>query len=460
MLQSLCFVVLLFSGVAPLAAVPTGSRYLSSPGRFWHITDLHLDPTYHLTSDPTKVCFSSKGAPASQAGVFGDFLCDAPYQLICSAFAHMAPLTKPQDFIIWTGDNAPHVPVDELSTDVVIQLIQNMTETIQQHFPNLTVYPTVGNHDYWPQDQLPTSTNAIYRAAAKLWRPWLQADALMTLSQGGFYSQLVKPGLRVVSLNTILYYGPNKAVGNHSDPAGQFDWLEVTLKKAAVNLEKVFIIAHVPVGFLPDVRNVTAMTERHNERLLGIFRRYSHVIAGQFYGHTHRDSIMVLLNQQGDPVGSLFVSPAVTPIKSVKEPYSNNPSFRVYSYDLEDFSVLDIWQYFLNLTEANLKQSADWRMEYVMTEAFGLPDLRPRSLFKLGLSLIPDASPTFHRYFTNFMVSYNSSLTCRGDCKLNQLCAVLHLDSPSYSRCVGGSGLGRTLDEQEVNTSPANKKHH
>lgn len=74
-----------------------------SSGRFWHITDLHLDPTYHLAPDPTKVCFSSKGVPATNAGVYGDFLCDSPYLLIQSAFTHMAPLTQPEDFIIWTG---------------------------------------------------------------------------------------------------------------------------------------------------------------------------------------------------------------------------------------------------------------------------------------------------------------------------------------------------------------------
>lgn len=56
---------------------------------------------------------------------------------------------------------------------------------------------------------------------------------------GGFYSQLVKPGLRVVSLNTILYYGPNKVSSNMTDPAGQFEWLENTLEKAAQSLEKV-----------------------------------------------------------------------------------------------------------------------------------------------------------------------------------------------------------------------------
>lgn len=427
--------VLLMCSAAPLSAAPTGSSYLAGSGRFWHITDLHLDPSYHLAPDPTKVCFSSKGAPVKDAGLFGDFLCDSPYSLIQSAFAHMAPLTQPQDFIVWTGDSPPHVPVDKLSTETVIQVIGNMTQTIRQHFPNLTVYPALGNHDYWPQDQMQASANAIYKAAAELWKPWLKPEALLTLSQGGFYSQLAKPGLRVISLNTILYYGPNKVTQNMTDPAGQFKWLEKTLEKAAQNLEKVYIIAHVPVGFLPFVRNTTAMRKSDNERLVAIFRKYSHVIAGHFYGHTHRDSIMVLLNEQGKPVNSLFVSPAVTPIKDIFQPYSNNPSFRVYLYNTEDYTVLDIWQYYLNLTEANEKQSSDWRLEYIMTEAFGLADLQPQSLLQLGLSFRLPQAKTFDKYFVHYMVNYNSRITCEGECKVRQVCAVLYVDEPSYSKC-------------------------
>ncbi|XP_034017543.1 acid sphingomyelinase-like phosphodiesterase 3a [Thalassophryne amazonica] len=429
-----CFVLL--CGAALVAAAPAGSAHLAATGRFWHITDLHLDPTYHLTSDPTKVCYSSKGAPATHAGVYGDYLCDSPYGLIESAFRHMAPLTQPADFIIWTGDSPPHVPVSELSTDTVIQVIHNMTLTIRKNFPNLTVYPALGNHDYWPQDQMPTSTNAIYQAAAKLWEPWLHADALRTLAQGGFYSQLIMPGLRLISLNTILYYGPNKVTVNMTDPAGQFDWLQETLQRAEKSLEKVFIIAHVPVGYLPFARYIPAIKSSHNERLVAIFRTYSHIIAGHFYGHTHRDSIMVLQDTNGKPVNLLFVSPAVTPIKNVEDPFSNNPAFRMYLYDANNYTLLDLWQYYLNLTEANEKQRADWRLEYIMTKAFGLKDLQPQSLFQLGVSFLQPQCDAFDRYFRHFMVSYNSSIRCEGPCKVSQVCAVLFLDQPSYSTCV------------------------
>ncbi|KAM4529388.1 cyclic GMP-AMP phosphodiesterase SMPDL3A [Fundulus diaphanus] len=439
MAQIVRFFLLLLWAAFPVSAAPTGSSYLSGTGRFWHITDLHLDPSYHLAQDPTKVCFSSKGAPATHAGLYGDFLCDSPYSLIQSAFANMAPLTQPQDFIIWTGDSPPHVPPDELSTDLVIQVIRNMTQTITQYFPNLTVYPALGNHDYWPQDQMPDSPNAIYKAAAALWKPWLDTEALTTLSQGGFYSQLVKPGLRLVSLNTILYYGPDKITSNMTDPAGQFEWLEKTLEKAAQSQEKVYVIAHVPVGYLPFVRNTTAIREHHNERLVAIFRKYSHVVAGQFYGHTHRDSIMVLLDEQGNPVNSLFVSPAVTPIKSFLEQYSNNPGFRMYLYDDKDYGVMDIWQYYLNLTEANEKQRSDWRLEYIMTEAFGLADLQPKSLLQLGLSFMLPQTKAFDKYFSHFMVSYDNSIICDGSCKVNQVCAVLCLDLPAYTKCAAGA---------------------
>lgn len=103
-------------------------------------------------------------------------------------------------------------------------------------------------------------------------------------------------------------------------------------------------------------------------------------------------------------------------------------------------SLKDVWQYYLNLTEANQKQKSDWRLEYVMTEAFGLADLRPHSLLKLGLSFWLPQAATFQRYFTHFMVSYNSSAACEGDCRLNQVCAVLFLDQLSYSKCVAQRG--------------------
>ncbi|KAG2468756.1 FABP7 protein, partial [Polypterus senegalus] len=53
--------------------------------------------------------------------------------------------------VLYFRDSPPHVPPKELSTDIVINVIRNMTNTIQEFFPDLQVYPALGNHDYWPQ---------------------------------------------------------------------------------------------------------------------------------------------------------------------------------------------------------------------------------------------------------------------------------------------------------------------
>lgn len=79
----------------------------------------------------------------------------------------------------------------------------------------------------------------------------------------------------------------------------------------------MFVIGHVPVGYLPFARNITAVRERHNERLVAIFRRHSAVIAGHFYGHTHRDSVMVLLDRQGErALWALATSSTTSPTTS------------------------------------------------------------------------------------------------------------------------------------------------
>ncbi|KAM5163088.1 cyclic GMP-AMP phosphodiesterase SMPDL3A [Mantella aurantiaca] len=432
--------------MAPLvtSALPVnswGDRQQGVTGQFWHISDLHLDFSYHLTDDHTKVCLSSKGANASNPGIYGDFQCDSPYGLILSAVQYIKNSEQKVDFMIWTGDSPPHVPANELSTKMVIEVIKNMTTTIRTLLPDMLVFPALGNHDYWPQDQLPVSGSEVYTAVAEFWKPWLSDEALITFRKGGYYSQVYKMNassfpLRIISLNTNLYYSPNKETFNITDPADQFAWLEETLQFSRQNNEKVYIIAHVPIGYLPFTRMVPAMRSHFNERLVEIFRTYNDIIDGQFYGHTHRDSIMVVLDKKENPVGSVFVTPAVTPIKSASEKESNNPGFRLYKYDTSCYSILDLWHYYLNLTDANSKQEATWKLEYVMTKQYGIKDLKPESLYELTKQFQKPKSIEFQNYYRNYLVNFDAPEGCNEVCKKNQLCAIMHVDASSYFQCM------------------------
>ncbi|XP_004674158.1 PREDICTED: acid sphingomyelinase-like phosphodiesterase 3a [Condylura cristata] len=423
----------------PGLGLPAGFQSAApAVGQFWHVTDLHLDPTYHLTDDHRKVCASSKGEKASDPGPFGDVLCDSPYQLILSAFDFIKNSGQEASFMIWTGDSPPHVPVYELSTDIVINVIANMTTTVQSFFPKLQVFPALGNHDYWPQDQLPITSSKVYDAVANLWKPWLDEEAIGTLRKGGFYSQKVNPNLnlRIISLNTNLYYSPNIVTLNKTDPANQFEWLENILNISQQNKEKVYIIAHIPVGYLPFTRGTTAMREYYNEKLINIFRKYSDVIEGQFYGHTHRDSMMVLSDKTGSPVSSLFVAPAVTPVKSILQKETNNPGVRLFQYNPCDYKLLDMLQYYLNLTDANLKGYANWKLEYILTQSYGIEDLQPKNLYGLAKQFAALESKQFLKYYNYYLVSYNSTIICDEVCKANQICAIMNLDHISYVDCL------------------------
>uniref|UniRef100_UPI00398F753F cyclic GMP-AMP phosphodiesterase SMPDL3A n=1 Tax=Pristiophorus japonicus TaxID=55135 RepID=UPI00398F753F len=429
------------TSVFTAALHPQSTGVQAVVGQFWQVTDLHLDPTYHLTDDPTKVCLSSKGHPAKHAGPYGDYLCDSPYNLIQSAFKFMKDAKVQPSFVIWTGDSPPHVSAEKLSTKIVIDILHNMTQTIQEYFKDLQVFPTLGNHDYWPQDQLPVNVSDVYNAAADMWKQWLTSDARRTLQKGGFYTQVfdcsvTQQTLRIISLNTNLYYSPNKVTERIPDPAGQFVWLEYTLKKAQQNKEKVYLIAHVPPGYLPDSMSTTAIREKDNERLMQILRKYSDIIVGQFFGHTHKDSIMVLLDDQGNPINSLFVGPAVTPQRGFLNRVSNNPGLRLYKYDTNDYSLLDFWQYYLNLTEANEEKRPDWKLEYIMTVAYGIKDIQPQCLYDLTNQFMVSHSKEFQMYYNRYLVSYNTSVECVELCKVKQVCAIRYLDHTSYTNCI------------------------
>ena len=76
-------------------------RDLSDEGFFWHVTDMHLDPTY--TSDSPAGSCGEKGGDQDSWGDFGDYLCDAPWFLINSSVYAMRQLHPDVDFLIWTG---------------------------------------------------------------------------------------------------------------------------------------------------------------------------------------------------------------------------------------------------------------------------------------------------------------------------------------------------------------------
>ncbi|KAM3933426.1 acid sphingomyelinase-like phosphodiesterase 3b [Leptodactylus fuscus] len=417
----------------------------SDRGYFWHLTDLHLDPNYTVTADPEKVCPSAGDQPVTNAGKWGNYLCDSPVSLINSSIYAMKSILPNPDFILWTGDDTPHVPNEKLGEDAVLDIVAQLTTLILQVFPNTKVYSAFGNHDFHPKNQLPVQNNSIYYQVSKLWRRWLKQESIPTFLKGAFYSEQlvnIENVGRIVVLNTNLYYDSNSITANMEDPGDQFQWLESQLSDASQKGEKVYIVGHVPPGYFEKKRGKSWFRENFNKRYIEIIQKYHKVIQGQFFGHHHTDSFRMFYSSSGDPIGSMFIAPGVSPWKTTLpgvDNGANNPGIRVFEYDQKSLQVLDMVTYYLNLTFAN-SESPRWEKEYRLTEAFLVPDGSPQSMHQV-LKKISTDHCVLQKYYEYNSVSYDLE-TCGEACKIDHVCAIREVDFAKYNNCVnGGSSL-------------------
>ena len=81
----------------------TEQGLLAPAGKFWHVSDLHLDRDYKVSEDPLQVCPSAGSQPVPNAGPWGNYLCDSPWILINSSIYAMKEIEPEPDFIFWTG---------------------------------------------------------------------------------------------------------------------------------------------------------------------------------------------------------------------------------------------------------------------------------------------------------------------------------------------------------------------
>lgn len=135
--------------------------------------------------------------------------------------------------------------------------------------------------------------------------------------------------------------------------------MEEVFRSAEINGEYVYIIGHIPPG---DTNYLSQCSKRYN----ALIDRFSYLIKGQFFGHTHFDEFRIIHEyfNYTNIAGVIFAAPSVTT-------YSNRmPSFRVYDVNASNNNLLDYTQYYLNITEANLKPDENpiWEVLYKATK--------------------------------------------------------------------------------------------
>ena len=240
--------------------------------RFFHISDVHLDPEYDETISAATFCRNSTGSmPADFSAPYGRVGCDSPNKLVKNVFHAMknASKTDQPDFIVVTGDMSAH-HLGSSTGNNVLYAITVATEELQKTFPSTYVFPCLGNNDVPEDYYIPPQPNATewYEKLLDLWKstifcsscqgrvkhpPVNEREFRQTFLKGGYYKAQISPKMILLVLNTI-YYSTKATVRNQvflETAQGQLDWLKSELQKASVNGHKVIISGHIPPGFDP-----------------------------------------------------------------------------------------------------------------------------------------------------------------------------------------------------------------
>jgi sphingomyelin phosphodiesterase len=408
-----------------------------TPFQIVHYSDIHVDPFYVTGSNAncTKpICcrdYDNADDPGNNddpTGPNGDHACDVPKSLEESMFAAIRETVKNPFVTLFTGDIVDHAVWNTTQPQNTID--------IQDAYGRMTgmgaIYGTVGNHEQTPCNALqPTAVGTdakwLYNLVSGLWTQWIGSDAATEEQSFGAYSALVpNTALRIISLNTNLYYTHNYWLYEKTmedDPSGQFVWLVDELSSAEAAGERVYIIGHMPFGIgdcLHDPSN----------RFDQIVNRYSDTIAGMFFGHTHKDEFEISYSDYesrsyANAVGFSYIMPSLTPTDGM-------PAFRVYSVDPVTFAVLDSTTYIADMTNPAFQTTGPvWTKYYSAKETYGPlvtpapgpnDELSPAFWHNVTEVVVGD-DDAFQNYWVKRSRGWNVP-ECEGTCKTDAICQL------------------------------------
>lgn len=338
-----------------------------------HISDFHLDlrylPGQEAWCDSYMCCtVESKNKKALAAGLnhtvqsaqkLGSYHCDAPDSLVEDSMRSVGALAAARDFEfgIFTGDMVSHDLEDWLSFSHSYQSEEEVYYLMKKYLGDIPVYPTFGNHDSYPYSQLAQNASGFAgqfswnaELSAKMWKDygWLnetqEAEAEHTY---GSFAVTTKRGLRVISIDSNFWYGDNYYnFWNITDPdlSGEFKWLVSELLQCEQKGQKAWIMAHVPSQEMAAVPWTTEVFRQ-------VIRRFSpHVIAANFFGHTHADQFNVFYEEdnkwtEDSAISVGWITQSVTPVDTY------NPAWRYYEVDSKTFEIMNSKNYYAPLND-------------------------------------------------------------------------------------------------------------
>ncbi|GAM22636.1 hypothetical protein SAMD00019534_058110, partial [Acytostelium subglobosum LB1] len=411
---------------------PRSKTGFSGTSYILQLADIHMDPLYAVGSEPhcgePQCCRNGTGA----AGFWGDHMCDIPIWTVKQILSQIVEINKtmPISMVIWSGDNSPH-DVWMMDEQTQVTAIQVMSEMIHEYFPNTIVMPSCGNHESYPMDEfLLPQQQWLLDTLADSWQPFLTSEEVATVKKAGYFTSVLQPGLRVISLFTfdadILNFYNLLRHSNLNIRDNQTDWFINTLEQAESHNEKVWVVGHIPCTFYP-------LPTNHWCRIYeAIFERFSEVIVGQFYGHTHFDQLVVFTETatHSMPTGTNYVAPSMTTY------VGHDPAIRLYEFNYDTKQITNWYQYRTNITEANITGNLTMSLAYTPLELYQMPDLSNESWFNLTQRFLHNDTLLDDYYFQLRSGPHTTWMEqCDSVCRRLWYCEILGVTTDLLKEC-------------------------
>ncbi|ELP89736.1 sphingomyelin phosphodiesterase, putative [Entamoeba invadens IP1] len=257
-----------------------------------------------------------------------------------------------------------------------------------------------------------------------LFSPWLSERSLELFRKGGYYSELLEPNIRLVSMNFAYMdmYGVHCGDYATTDPAGMVQWFNQTLQLAQKANEKIVILSHECIGLKST--GIVDLAPKFNTDFDELMRSYSDVIITHLCGHLHYDSLMIYPTYD-TAYYHCIVNPAMTTKATL------DPRFRLL--ELNENSVVGWKQYFLDIEKCNLEGKFEWKLEYETLKEYGI-DKWDTTHIKTFLTNLERNETLFNVWKMHF--GEHGGHTFNGNTKKDFLCASMSLTEQTFIECI------------------------
>lgn len=417
-----------------LLAILTSTLAIVNSEYFLQISDIHYDSLYSegapnncLFGDLSIGCCRNTSVPIKPydpAGKYGDHNCDSPLSLVEGILEYISTLDI--KFILWLGDNTNHGDFRQ-SLEKNINATKFLTSMFKKYFPNKRIYPSLGNHDTFPVDQINAKYYRLFESLYSSWCDLISNDTrdCRHLLKGGYYSVKMTDFHRIVSLNTAFYDPHNLLVNENEDPAEQFEWLLNILTESRLQNETVWIIGHHPP---------LSMKNSFGKILNDIVVDFSDIITASFWGHTHSDQFFLYSKNFSKDIYT-----NVGYVVSSVVPMERNPTFRVYEYEKEKekeggnrmenehLNILNYDQYIFDINNAKTQ------IYYNAKNIYSMKDMSLDSWINLK-DRIKTQNETAQLYHQHYLTNFNVGM-CNQNCIKEHICSIICTNGKDYDIC-------------------------